>query len=117
MSETQPNFLDPIVGEYLSSVCFVLDYIQLDFNGKTLTAYNPIAVSAEYRCINGNHAGWRDAICARIGRHVLSAICTDDEIRIGFEDESTISLSLRDEDYVGPEAFQFQAPEKPLVVG
>ncbi|HWG04293.1 MAG TPA: hypothetical protein VG271_04700, partial [Beijerinckiaceae bacterium] len=103
-------FLKPLIGEYLSGVYFVMDYVQLDFSGQTLTVYNPLTVTADRALWSRADSGWREALCARIGRHVVTGTCSDNEINIEFEDGAAFSVSLRDEAYIGPEAFNFASP-------
>ena len=38
-AQERPHVLHPIVGEFPSAVTFVMDYLQLDFNGHRLTSY------------------------------------------------------------------------------
>ena len=107
-----PNgILRSIVGEQLSSVEFVQDYVQLHFDGRTLTAYTrPTVATGEDHSAWGQ-PGFRDALCERIARTVCSvAVSTGQEIRIAFDDGSSVAISLRPEDYSGPEAAMFQNP-------
>jgi hypothetical protein len=93
-----------------------MDYIQLEFNGSILSAFNPLTVSAGNRLWSQREAGWADALRARIGRTVQNAHATDIELIIEFDDEAKFKVSLRSEDYVGPEAFMFKSPNGPTVV-
>jgi hypothetical protein len=111
-----PGFLRPVVGEYLSAVTFVMDYVQLDFNGVCLTALTLPTVQASGRNWVAADQGWRDQLCERIGVIVRSASTNAEEIGIDFDDGSRISVSLRAQDYRGPEAINFDAPGQPMVV-
>jgi len=112
----EENFLRPIIGEHLSGVCFVMDYLQLQINSSVLSVFNPLTVSVECRLWSRREAGWADALRARIGRTVRSAYTTEDELTIEFDDDATFKVSLRSEDYQGPEAFMFDSPGRPTVV-
>jgi hypothetical protein len=117
MAEVDSTFLNPIIGESLGSVTFVMDYIQLDFNGPRLTALTlpVVRVSGKVRTVAD--PGWRDSLCERIGASVRSAyVRPDDELSIAFEDGSSIVVSLRAIDYRGPEAINFTAPGRLTVV-
>ena len=97
-----------IIGEQLSSVEFVQDYVQLHFDGPILTAFVWPVVRIPGALIRVKDPGYKDALCARIGRNVrkvnfLEAV----ELLVEFEDDSIISVSLRLEDSVGPEAGHF----------
>jgi hypothetical protein len=106
-----------IVGSRLSSVTFLMDYVQCDFDGATLTAYTLPTVSVGGRSWSRREVGWRDALCERIGSVVHGVVCSDDHLTIDFDDNSRIAVSLRDNDYVGPEAFILSSPNHPIVVG
>jgi len=111
------TFLQPLIGECLSAVTFLMDHVQMDFNGSVLTALNPVVIRAGVQQWRPLDSGWRDALCGRIGLSVDAVKDTEAELAIEFNDGSVVSLSLRAEDYIGPEAFTFNPLEGPLVVG
>lgn len=97
--------LQSIVGAKLSSVTFVMDYVQLGFDGPRLTAYVGPRVIVEGRAFAWGEPGFRDALCDRIGAIVREAeLVENDAIRIVLGDGGVISISLKPEDAVGPEA-------------
>ena len=106
-----------LVGRRLSAVTFVMDDVQCDFDGNKLTAYANPTVSADGRSWSRTDAGWRDALCGRIGVVVHRVVCSDEQLSIDFEDNSKMAVSLRDGDYVGPEAFMLSCINHPVVVG
>jgi hypothetical protein len=109
MSE-KPPLLQKIIGEQLSSVEFVQDYIQLHFDGPTLTAFVWPVISTNGKTIRAGEPGYKDAVCASIGRKVQSAEVVEGvEVLIEFADGPRISISLRPEDSTGPEAGYFSA--------
>jgi hypothetical protein len=61
-----------LVGEESSSVVFVRDYVQLDFDGPRLSLFvwPQVAAGAEVRRMGD--PGYRDALCALIGHAVVS---------------------------------------------
>ncbi len=82
MSRQSPTDLtaeerEMLLGEQLSSVTFVQDYLQLDFDGVQLT-YNvwPSVLLAEAQSVFGA-TGYRDALCSLIA-HVVSDVAVDD---------------------------------------
>jgi hypothetical protein len=79
MNEPSKPF-EAIVGEKLSAITFVLDYWQLQFDGLTINALSRLEVSAGVQ---------------------------PEAFTITFEDRSSIKISLRWEDYRGPEAMMF----------
>jgi len=108
-SKLELELYQQIVGEQLSGVTFVMDYLQLQFNPPpTMNVYTPLTV----RC-NGMNFVWdddqfRNKLCEQITKLVKSVEVIDEEVfLILFEDGSEISISLKSEDYVGPEAINF----------
>jgi hypothetical protein len=110
-------FNNLVVGSTLSAITFVMDYVQCDFDGTNLTAYTVLTVRAEGHTWLPTDSGWRDALCGRIGVVVRRVVRSDEQLCIDFEDNSEIAVSLRDSDYVGPEAFMLSSNNRPIVVG
>ena len=78
--------LSDLVGETLSEVRFVMDYIQLGFSGPLLTCYScPIIYLGQTTLVFPN-AGSRDAMCAFIAQRQGGLILEENrEIRLTFE--------------------------------
>lgn len=64
------HLLSPIVGEQLSSVTFVMDYIQIHFNQHGFSAYAWPVVWADNQRHAYGEAGYRDAVCSLITKSV-----------------------------------------------
>jgi hypothetical protein len=96
-------------GRVLSSVEFVQDYMQLRFDGPTLTTYTLPTVSADGTLTVFGDTEYRNRICAEIGREVQAHSVDDDAVSIQFTDGTEFRISLRDEDYRGPEALMFHS--------
>lgn len=78
--EEQP--LSILVGSELSSVEFVRDYVQLRFDGPTLTAVTHGVVTLPDGQYGAATPGYRDALCSRIGRTVTGgAVVSNEEIQ------------------------------------
>jgi hypothetical protein len=116
MSDAETAF-DTLTGTQLSAITFVMDYVQCDFVKAKLTAYTPPIVRSDGQTWTRADPGWRDALCERIGVVVRFVVNAGEELRVTFADDSEIAISLRDEDYVGPEAFTFSADDHVTVVG
>lgn len=100
--------LKDILGRQLSSVEFVQDYVQLRFDGPTLTAVTQPIVELQGETLRWGEPGFRDALCARIMRNVVSAhVIPGDSVRIAFDDGAIVGVSLRKEDYRAAEAVKF----------
>ena len=100
--------LSGIIGEELTAVEFVQDYLQLRFDGPLLTLYAwPHVLLSEYSIAFGEPE-YRNALCAQIGEKVEEATLEEgDSLTIKLENETVLALSLREEDLDGPEAGSF----------
>lgn len=117
MPHQTPNPLKVLEGSHLSSVEFVQDYVQLRFDGPTLTAITPPRIRVMNECFEWGKQGYRDALCGRIGKLVCQAsTIPEQEIKIEFEDGASISISLNPDDYRTAEAAVFDNPPNPTVV-
>lgn len=100
--------LNILVGCELSSIEFVQDYVQFRFGGPSLTAYiHPVLE------IGATRYYWDTPIYyfmlhKQIGKMVLEAtIIIDEALYLKFNASTYLSISLRPEDYVTPEAVMF----------
>lgn len=108
MSENRLKFIEPIVGEQLSSVEFVQDYVQLHFDGPNLTLFVWPVISFDGTTVRFGDPCYRDELCRRISRNVVEVTSeADNFITIKFDDGSSMSMSLKPEDRTGPEAGYF----------
>jgi hypothetical protein len=112
MKQTLAEGLGTLVGHALSSVEFVADYVQLWFDGPCLTAYTQPVVTWESEGISSGQCGYRDILCAQIGCRVERTEVDKQRVSIIFESGAVVSISLRDDDYRGPEALQFWLDKK-----
>jgi hypothetical protein len=103
------NLFKSIIGEQLSSVTFIQDYLQLHFDGNILTFYswpqvNLGTISCKFRDI-----GYRNALCEIISIKVTNVVIVENtSLKIFFEDNNNISLSLvRDQSNIGLAEFLY----------
>jgi len=93
---------------WMSSVVFVMDYIQFDFSGPRLSAFTHPTMEIEGRTLRWNDSGYRDALCEQITHYVSETnIRKDDAIELVFDTGAIIRISLKPDDYHGPEAAMF----------
>lgn len=97
------SVLEMLVGKRLDSVCFVLDYITLQFDDLGLAALaNPI-IEENSQEFTAGQPGYRDVLCAQIEQYVTAASETANRLEIQLANGVTISVPL-DADYPpGPE--------------
>lgn len=113
-----PGRFSEIIGEYLSGVTFVMDYLQLHFNPPPLlNVYTPTTVRCGEETALFGEPDFANLVIGQIGKNVATVNIADDEwLEIRFEDDSTITVSLRREDYVGPEAVNLFCRDDTIVV-
>ena len=96
-------------GRELAGITFVRDYIQFLFDGPILSAYTLPQVTIANAILNHDTPGYRDALCAQIGKTIAVA---HEELnqRLFFQfcDQTVISISLKDDDRVCAEAAMLQ---------
>lgn len=109
MSREGLKFIERIRGEQLSSVEFVRDYVQLHFDGPTLTLFVwPVVVVKDQQYRLGMSVCYKDELCGRIAHKVVEVVTNDPEsLTIRFDDSSSLVVSLRREDRTGPETGYF----------
>jgi hypothetical protein len=117
-SDTKDVIARHLVGRRLSGVTFVMDCVQLQFDPPpTINALTPITVRAGGRTAISGEEAFRNLLCEQIPKTVRSVSLTiGEEFAIAFEDASSISLSLRKEHYVCPEAVNFYGPNHLCVI-
>ena len=107
MADDNPFALfDELYGEPLSAVTFVQDYLQLWFDGPGINVENPLTVASAEGVITSWQPGFRDLLCGQIAKIVAAVEHRPPvALTIRYTDGSSIAISLRNEDYIGPEAF------------
>jgi hypothetical protein len=94
-----------------------MDYVQVHFNGPTLTFLVPVyIVTPEGRLVFPGPGG-RDALCSLIGAEVAGVQASEDVIELRFRDGRQLQAPLGEEHRSGPEAAHFrEALNGPLMV-
>jgi hypothetical protein len=96
--------LEAMIGQELSAVEFVLDFVQLRFDGPLVTFYEWPEVFREEGSYAFGEPEYRDVLCALIGESVSAASVEEVEaLEIEFESGAAVRVSLRLEDISGPE--------------
>lgn len=100
MDNSEPrSILSLLEGEELSAITFVMDYLQLHFNGPCLNAYVWPSIMTQKDLISPTTPGYRDALCELIGKAVAKGYEEPEEsLVIEFVDGVTLTVSLREED-------------------
>jgi hypothetical protein len=88
--------LADLIGEYLSDVTFVMDYLQLRFCGASFSFYNWPVVILPNRRVEIGEANYRNALCGLIGKTVqLVDVYLDTGLTVEFQGGERLTVSLR----------------------
>ena len=105
MTDASSEDLGSLANKQLTAVCFVLDYINLQFDDAFLTVLAPPYVEVGEVKLEKSDAGYRDMLCERIQQNVVAALEAEGrEIRVSFEDGSLIGIPLGLKEFYGREA-------------
>lgn len=92
----------------MSSVTFVMDYLQVAFDGKRFTAYSwPAVIEPGKRTVWGDR-GYRDALCSLIAKVVAIVSRNRDALTVSFSEGIALEFDVRDED--GQEKLVYEEP-------
>jgi hypothetical protein len=76
------------------------------FDGPGINVLTPLTVNTSAVTIRSGSPGFRDVLCEQIAKIVAEVERRPNEsLTITFEDGSALSISLRPNDYAGPEAY------------
>lgn len=110
MSTAKPFdvILAELNGKQMSSVEFVQDYLQLRFDGPTINVMTRTTVKADGKESKSWDDQFRNMLCGQIAKIVVSAVLVpDEELKICFDDQSEVLISLKPKDFNGPEGIYF----------
>jgi len=100
--------LSPLVGQELSAVEFVQDFLVLRFEGPALTFYTWPDVFREEGSYAYGEPEYRNVLCALLSEDVTAATLELEEaLEVEFESGVILRASLREEDLDVPVAGQF----------
>jgi hypothetical protein len=97
-----------LVGEQLTEVAFVMDYVELKFNGPVLRVFTKPTVEVDGVGLHFPETGSRDALCSLIGATVAAVSVHDgDHIEIKTSAGGRLMIPINDEARMGLEAAHF----------
>ena len=104
----QTNPFTSLVGESISAVAFVMDYVEFHFNGPRLRALtNPVVHTAAID-IQFPNSGSRDALCSLIGQAVENVRLKETQfLELIFASGVSLVIPLGAQDLGGPEALHW----------
>jgi hypothetical protein len=119
VSERPFSMLDLLLdAEPLSQVVFIHNYIQLVFQGMSFNLYGAVTLYRSGCTLMRKDVGFCDELCRLIDQRVVSTTSEYGQYAaITFSGGTTVSVSVRPEDNVGPEAFYLGDNKGLMVVG
>ena len=107
--------LQVLIGEELSSVEFIRDYVSLHFDGPRIDAFAKVEVVQGAQTWREGDSGWRDALCSAISQAVKSVDETREWVVLAFSRDIEIRVGAVPEgDAV--EAGMFHAPNGDMIL-
>jgi len=98
-----------IIGEQLSAVSFVIDYVEFHFDGPVLRVFTNPTISTTEGQFRFPDAGSRDALCTAIQDIVRDVeIHEHDQVILNFVSGRKITVPIQQDGYTMGEAFTFQ---------
>jgi hypothetical protein len=108
--QSEEKSLQMLIGEQLSAVTFVQDYLQLHFDGPRLTVFSHPVIRFGDRTFYGGKPGFRDALCNNITKKVTEVrVAYGEIISIRFADDATINIPLQEAGSLDGESVNFDA--------
>jgi hypothetical protein len=90
------TLIGSILGQQLSAVCFVRDYIELHFDGPFIQLLGPVTVLGGGITISDNMPGFKDEICEFIGITLGSLeLEIPNQLTMVFENKGSVRVSAR----------------------
>jgi hypothetical protein len=107
-SSSSRALLDQLLGEDLSGVTFVRDYLQLQFNPPpTINVYSTCRVMTPAGTSSFGEQGFPNQIISLIDQPVVSVAEADEVLAISFANGARIEIPFDEKSFDGPEAFEF----------
>jgi len=100
------DFLSILIGEKLSSVTFVMDYLQLNFDGNSFTFHVWPVITIGSKEYKFGEPSYRDSLCSLIAQVVKLASGEEKQhLTLDFEsgDKLTVSLNPDNPELITPE--------------
>jgi hypothetical protein len=100
--------VEDLVGEPVNAVCFVMDYMELHFNGPILRAMVTATLDAPTHSWTFPDPGSREGICELIGACVQDVVVDRERfIQLQFDDGRTFTIPFSVAHDAGEEAAHF----------
>jgi hypothetical protein len=95
-----------LIGQEINCIAFVMDYVEIHFNGPILRALTDPMITVAGARFAFPEPGSRDALCTLIGQQVESIRVDHDRIDLTTRN-ATLLIPLDEQSRAGPEAAHF----------
>lgn len=86
--------LPSIIGDELSAVCFVRDYIELHFDGPVLRLLGEVTIESGHKSTASTDGQFRNWLCRNIGRRVEGiGSLSGNEIELKFQGNDVVRVT------------------------
>jgi hypothetical protein len=107
------NSLNQLIGRQLSSIEFVQNYVQVRFDGITITALTFPSIMIEGKVYKSEMRDYKNTLYSLIGYTVTNfTFAQEDKLELILLDNIALTMSLRAEDYVAADAIIFTSESK-----
>lgn len=102
------SHVEDLVDEPVNGICYVMDYVEIHFDGSILRALSNPTVETPSSRHTFPEPGSRDALCELITAVVADVVVDEDRwIQLHFTGGQTFTIPLDDSHRRGPEAAHF----------
>ena len=106
-----------LLGEPVSAVSFVMDYVEFHFNGQVIRALSSPILETRSGRFQFPGAGSRDALCSLIEDTVTEVQASEDSsLILSFSSGARLTVPLDHQSRIGPEALHFMKDGQFVVI-
>jgi hypothetical protein len=110
LNKTFREFSD-LIGEQVSAVCFVRDYVEIHFDGPVLRAFYGPVIEVDGNRFEFPEAGSRDALCSMIDAEIVAVQFDENEyFRMSTARGHHFTIPLNPDPPTGKECLNFNTP-------
>ena len=116
ISNETSEWLKSITQQVLKSVRFVADYFVLQFGDFRLSVFAPTLIESGQASVRSDAPEFSEYLGEQIGSSVVEVSINRESCRLLLSSGASVLISLRQNDYPGPEALTLRGPGNELLV-
>jgi len=110
MTDDSSKMRGYLVGEPLTAICFVHNYVELQFDEPIVRAFTGPLIRNGDECVAFPDPGSRDRLCSMIGDVVTDVEVNNTQIALRFRSGKLVIIPVDFNSRAGPEAAHFVVP-------